>query len=584
MLVSQTTLKPSGMTENLKMPKRINENSYKIFVEKARALWGDTYDYPENQAYLGSKEKLKIICKVHGEFLKSPNQLLKVPKSGCKRCGIERRVDASRLDGNEELAKLQELFPTYADFAFEGGTYTKVTDKVSFFCPEHGKQSVRLSALKTGVGCGVCNTLKGLENRKLSLEEFLARAKAVHGDRYDYSKSVYKSTQTDIEIVCKEHGAFWQNTYHHMKGSGCPRCFFDSRSEVFLPFTTFLSRAVEVHGDRYTYSDTGYTGVNSEVEIRCKEHGVFLQRGSDHLAGCNCPICAGIGSEGQRQLTDFLRGLGVEVLENYRIGLGKHEVDCYIPEAKLAIEYDGLKWHSTLHRPKTHALNKRNALESSGVSLVRIFEDEWLLKQEVIKSLLSSRLGLSKSKAYARNTEVVEVSDVEARKFYGSHHIQGWRRNGKNFGLALEGKLVAVMTFTSSLSHRGVQAEGVQELARFATSTNVVGAASRLLKALVKVTNAKLVVSYSDNRLFSGKMYSALGFKEVHKTEPSYTYWDSKSSNLKGRQHKANFTREKLQTMLGERFDPKLTEKENCELAGFYQVFDCGLTKWELKM
>lgn len=91
-------------------------------------------------------------------------------------------------------------------------------------------------------------------------------------------------------------------------------------------------------------------------------------------------------------------------------------------------------------------------------------------------------------------------------------------------------------------------------------------------------------MSYSDNRLFSGKMYSALGFKEVHKTEPSYTYWDSKSSNLKGRQHKANFTREKLQTMLGERFDPKLTEKENCELAGFYQVYDCGLTKWELKM
>lgn len=571
------------MLPDQKMPKRITEDSYRIFVEKAKALWGDTYEYPENQPYLGSKEKLTIICKTHGEFLKSPNQMLKTPKSGCKRCGVERRVAASRLDVVDELAKLEKLFPSYSNFRFQSQEYRNAADKVLFDCPDHGEQSASLSTLKTGVGCKVCNILKGADKKRLSLDTFVTRAREVHGDLYDYSKAVYTSTQADIEIVCKTHGSFWQNAYHHTKGSGCPKCYFESRMDTVLPFEVFLQRARETHGDRYEYSQAGYSGVNSEVEIFCKTHGLFYQRGSDHLKGCNCPKCAGIGSEGQRQLTEFLRSLGVEVLENYRIGLGKSEVDCFIPEANLAVEYDGLKWHSSLHRDKNHAAAKRDSLKSQGLDLVRVFEDEWLLKPETVKALLVNRLGLAKTKVYARNTDVVEVSDADARLFYNTYHIQGWRRSGKNLGLAVDGRLVALMTFTASLSNRGVVSTGTQELARFATTTSVVGAASKLLKLLIKATSAKLVVSYSDNRLFSGKMYSALGFTAVHQTAPSYSYWDSKSSTVKGRQHKSNFTRERLQTLLGEQFDPKLTEKENCELAGFYQVYDCGLTKWELQ-
>ena len=140
---------------------------------------------------------------------------------------------------------------------------------------------------------------------------------------------------------------------------------------------------------------------------------------------------------------------------------------------------------------------KRAALESQGVQLIRVFEDEWQYRNNQVKSLLINRLGKATCKVYARECTIVSVPNELAREFYELNHIQGWRRTGTHLGLQYSGQLVAVMTFTQNLSERGTDAGTTWELARFASTTQVVGGASKLFKALLNATKAVAIVSES---------------------------------------------------------------------------------------
>ena len=134
------------------------------------------------------------------------------------------------------------------------------------------------------------------------------------------------------------------------------------------------------------------------------------------------------------------------------------------------------------------------------------------------------------------------------------------------------------MTFTGVASVRGTESkEGYFELARYSTAARVVGGASKLFKHATISLQATKVISYSDNRLFSGGMYEKLKFAKVHVTPPSYSYC---APNQTERLHKSHFRHSKLAAKLGNSYNPELTEKANCEAAGYYQVYDCGLTKW----
>jgi len=135
------------------------------------------------------------------------------------------------------------------------------------------------------------------------------------------------------------------------------------------------------------------------------------------------------------------------------------------------------------------------------------------------------------------------------------------------------------MTFGQNYSDRGKAKEVDHwELTRFASCLSVVGGASRLFSALVKVTGAKSVTSYSDNRLFLGGTYKILGFSRSSVTPPSYDYIDKTGHS---RLRKSNFQRKHLEKLLGSAFDPAKSERENAELAGYYQIHNCGLTRWD---
>jgi transposase len=131
--------------------------------------------------------------------------------------------------------------------------------------------------------------------KRFTKDQFIAKARSVHGDSYDYSHTIYIDNSTPLEIHCRVpgHGPFWQSPGNHCRGNGCPACS-DSRriSKVIAAAAKrFLERAKSVHGDFYGYDETIYAGGKSVVSIYCPRHGSFLQVASSHLNGSGCPTC-----------------------------------------------------------------------------------------------------------------------------------------------------------------------------------------------------------------------------------------------------------------------------------------------------
>ena len=130
-------------------------------------------------------------------------------------------------------------------------------------------------------------------SKKLTREEFVERARKVHGDKYDYSKVEYKSSADKVEIICPAHGSFWQSPLKHLAGQGCPTCgrerFINSRR---LTTEKFIEKARVIHGDKYDYSRVDYKNCDSNVEIVCPIHGPFFQAPTVHIhLKCGCPHC-----------------------------------------------------------------------------------------------------------------------------------------------------------------------------------------------------------------------------------------------------------------------------------------------------
>ena len=129
---------------------------------------------------------------------------------------------------------------------------------------------------------------------KLTTEEFIKKARGVHGDKYDYSKVEYVNTITKICVICKNHGDFWVVPEKHIhRHQGCPVCSYEEfRHKKTKTQKQFIEEAMRVHGDKYDYSRVEYVNSQTPVEIICPLHGVFVQKPNNHLRGNECPQCS----------------------------------------------------------------------------------------------------------------------------------------------------------------------------------------------------------------------------------------------------------------------------------------------------
>lgn len=267
------------------------------------------------------------------------------------------------------------------------------------------------------------------------------------------------------------------------------------------------------------------------------------------------------------ELSDFIKSFGVHVDINRRDIIPPKELDIYVPTHNLAIEYDGIFWHSScsLHTDKeisTAHISKTNLCEEQGIHLLHIFEDEWKnpIKQEIWKSVIAHKLGKSK-KLYARKCELRDVDKHTANEFCARNHLQGAQGHSFALGLFYNDELVQVATFGTPRYDKSREFELIRLCSKL--NTCVVGGASKLLKG-------KSFVSYANRRWSFGNVYDSVGLEKVRVTPPNYFY--IVDGQLK---HRSGYMKHVLHKKL-EVFDSSKSEYENCYANGLRRIWDCG--------
>jgi len=251
-----------------------------------------------------------------------------------------------------------------------------------------------------------------------------------------------------------------------------------------------------------------------------------------HLQNKNlCTICNPINSfsENENSLKDFIiDNYNGNVILNSRYIISPYELDIYLPELKLAFEFNGLYWHNELYKEKNYHLNKTELCGEQGIQLIHIYEDDWEFKKDIIKSMIKNKLGESTNKIYARKTKIKEIIDNKlVRNFLDDNHRQGFIGSFVKLGLFYENELVSLMTFGKKRKIMNSVSNGEEyELLRFCSklNTNVVGGANKLFKYFIKNYNPKEITTYADRSWSNGNLYEQLGFDYKGKTLPNYYY------------------------------------------------------------
>lgn len=198
------------------------------FIADARMIHGDKYDY-SNVDYVNSKTKVLIVCPTHGEFWQTPDKHLN-GKEGCPMCN-----KSFKSNREDFIAKAKKIHGDKYDYSKV--EYINNSTKVCVICPKHGDFFITPNNHLRGKGCRLCRDEKLSLERRSNNEEFISKAKKIHGNDYIYDEINYINNVTPIKIICPKHGEFWQVPSYHLDGCGCPQC---SNSALEREFRQFL--------------------------------------------------------------------------------------------------------------------------------------------------------------------------------------------------------------------------------------------------------------------------------------------------------------------------------------------------------
>lgn len=538
------------------------------FIAQAQAVHGDTFDYSGVQ-YVSQSVPVNVKCRIHGDFFPTPKKHIH-EKTGCPRCA------RTKTSLEAFLAAAVEVHGTRYD-------YSKVLprrahDPVIIVCPTHGEFSQVYAVHLKGSGCPKCAGVA-----KKSTEEFVAEARKVHGDRYDYSTATYVGAREAINIRCRTHGVFSQAAGAHLAGANCSVCAkSDAPRQAARDRFAAYKESLTARGLPYTYEFSETNNLHSRVLVTCDKGHTFEQR-ADGALRYGCPICMKRQSRGEQELKAFIESLGVRVERTRKIAAPK-ELDAWCPDHAIGFEFNGLYYHSdAFPDARRRHYDKSKLVESAGGRLVHIWSDDWTYRRSAVESLIKAALGLL-PKLGARECTVAPVSADDAKTFLNTYHVQGYT-SAVYLGLWHGGVLVACMGFAPARSARGEPAPGVFELVRYAASHRVAGGGSKLLQAWVRSmrtdgTQWTSLVTYCDLAQFSGKLYTGMGFTLVKRSGPDYKIIKAGADR---RLHKSNVQKAKLKVLLGDKYDDSKTEAQMCAENYIYRIWDSGKLKFELR-
>jgi len=352
-----------------------------------------------------------------------------------------------------------------------------------------------------------------------------------------------------------------------------------------------IDRKLPNHIDR-DFDIEDYTGVaNSEgvvyYKFVCYKCGEKFKDKLDNGNIPSCPSCdrpsQGV-SEIENEVCEYVKSIlpdHTEVFENNNELLGRKEIDIYIPEKNVAIEFNGIYWHSENGggKDKDYHLKKTKACEEAGIQLIHIFENEWVLKRDIVKKKLAQILKSSNNDTvYASSCKVETITNEVADKFLEEQHPQGSSQSPISLGLFFENALIGVMTFEKTSTVGSDQNSNTWEIKWFATSKRVDGAARKLFKEFRERKNPDKVITLVDRRWSSklDNVYDNIGFELENITAPNYYYFKESSVQL---YEETTFRKDVLDEKL-ENFDSDLTEWENMQRHGYDRIWNCGYLKY----
>lgn len=485
---------------------------------------------------------------------------------------------------NKGLEKWNTFVTTYdGPYDLSKAVYAGMNNKIDFVCPTHGGMSMDAKVMMRGAKCSKCAFEARKGKNRMTQNTFAARSSLVHEGKYTYDLAIYMGQKAQVKIRCPTHGVFKQIAGDHLCGAGCPKCFHEERRGATQRDTlsTFKQKLHNAFGGSLEVVDDVYVNSQMDISIKCVTHNTtHISKPYRLNAGENpCPKCNHMKSKMEQEIADFLAEY-TTVEQRNRSLIAPKEIDIWLPEYNIGIEFHGLFWHATNRVGKIHR-EKWQMAQQAGIRLVQIFEDEWLNKQEIVKARLLAFIGFGE-KRDARKLELRNVGWKEAKAFLVETHIQGAGPVGTAYGLYEQDTLVAVATFGKSRSGAmtGAKKEGEFEVLRYASTGNVRGGFTRLFSAFKKDSAPELVISYCDLRYGTGKLYESAEFVLDGITEPDY-WWVPEGkvervSRYAVQKHKIAKTDHPLHSF----YAAHKTEAQICEEAGWEKIHGVGNQKW----
>lgn len=343
-----------------------------------------------------------------------------------------------------------------------------------------------------------------------------------------------------------------------------------------LNLREYLSKKTTEFGIKFVdILDTSVYSFSCEVNHIFQIHKNML---NDRIKHKNtiCTICNPIDnqSDSERNLLLFIKSIYLGKIETNIRNVINGEIDIYLPELKIGFEYNGLYWHSDEYKDSKYHLRKSNECRDIGIKLIHVWEDDWINKNEIVKSRISNLLGSTK-KIWARRCLIRDVNWKDSKKFLEENHIQGGCFSRINLGLFFGDEIICIMSFGGLRKSLGQSSKfGSYEMLRFCSKigTTVVGGASKLMSHFIKTYNPSEVISYADKSWSDGSLYRRLGFSLLHETNPNY-FWIVDGI----RRNRFNFRKDKL---VKEGYDPNKSESEIMKDLGYHKIYDSGSYKF----
>lgn len=380
----------SILIENIASERKLtHKKTNKIFIQEAISVHGDNYSY-ENVNYVNAHTKVEIYCKTCNIYFMQIARI-HLRGSGCIICGIKKRSSKQSLTQEEFLKRAKNIHGDKYDYS--EFVYKKAILKGKIKCNTCSHVFEQDPHHHIGIkaaGCPKCGIKKVIDITRKTLEEFVNESKEVHGDKYNYDKVIYINHNTHVEIGCNKCNTwFYQKPAIHLKGCGCNKCGCETTGlKLRLSQEEFVEKCVNIHGDKYDYTNTIYLKGKDKLNVLCltckKEFELIA---SDHLSGNGCSRCK--FSKGEIAVQKYLDKLKIDYEAQKKFDGCKYinslYFDFYVPKYNLCIEFDGeLHFHVYKHFGGEEALKvrqlrdkiKNDYCEKNNINLLRIRYDE----------------------------------------------------------------------------------------------------------------------------------------------------------------------------------------------------------------